>query len=216
MQAFCKDREAAKRYFDEAVEFSKKRQYKEAISASLEAIKNDPEDSGNYFNMAIYYNNLGQKEEAIAALEKAETFAPDGSLFEVLINASSQEGTAKDMFLWMIGRMYRELGESNRAIRVINKSLESNKKAFAPYFQLGGIYFDSGMYNDAIQNLAKAVEINPNSGDAYFILGASQEKLGRREEAVNNFRKAIDVYKENNEKDGVRVVKGVLRNLGVK
>jgi tetratricopeptide (TPR) repeat protein len=74
-------------------------------------------------------------------------------------------------FYFKVGSAYLQKREFDRAILLLNQSLETNPKYAAAYETRGVIYSRREQYDQAISDFNKALEIDPSFAGAYFSRG---------------------------------------------
>ncbi len=123
-------------------------------------------------------------EEQIAALKKEET---------ELAQTVAKDFPGNKEALFLLGRVYRNHGASEKAAECWERCLEINPEDAKAYDNLGRIAFQKGNYKKALELWQKASEINPKLERIYNSLGGALTCLGRTEEAISMFQKDIEI-----------------------
>lgn len=95
-----------------------------------------------------------------------------------------------------LGVAYKNRGEFEKAIEQFEKSLQSDHRYVAVYFNLGDIHYRQGEYGNAVQMLQYALTLNPASQlhlDILNKLGRTYSAMGQTDNAIMAFQKAITV-----------------------
>ncbi|MBI1920681.1 MAG: tetratricopeptide repeat protein [Geobacter sp.] len=91
-----------------------------------------------------------------------------------------------------LAQEYRKT-EPDRAISVLEKSLEVNPFAWETYITLAVLYSEQGDAAKATTLLKRAIGLNPANANAYLNLGKISEDQGQRAEAERFYRRAIEL-----------------------
>ena len=94
-----------------------------------------------------------------------------------------------------LGTMYMEMGETQKAIDALNKSLDRSANEIA-YLGLGDIAFSSGDYKAALLNYGKAKDISPKSDLAWRNLGDTYSMLDNPAKMMECYRNAANILAE--------------------
>lgn len=127
-------------------------------------------------------NNAAQRKQFRAALEfyQAEQAA-------LLPNDAVEK---KRALLLQIGRVRKELGESEAALAALQEAVALDEKFPEAHDELGQIYQEQGEFERALLARQRALELQPENGDYAYYLGALLVQLGRANEALSHLEKA--------------------------
>ena len=101
----------------------------------------------------------------------------------------------------VIGVLYSQLGEDDKALEVFKKVSEGNASSDEAHYQLASVYFGKRKFREAAQIARKAYDINPKSPLYANLLAKSLLYIGRTQEALDIYKKAIGI-KDASGKDG--------------
>ena len=168
------------------------------IGLALEKLGRETEATAEYLKIIINYphqEDINKKaEKRLAALyagfskkakELTQKFEP------------SEEGSDPTIFFAYIKSLhenYRNLGQYDRAMNVLQKLYDMDPDNEAYLIDMGNIYLHG--YNDAdkaIFYFKKLLEKNPDHPSAYVNLGMAYEKKGDYENAIKAYQKEIEV-----------------------
>ncbi len=194
-------RQQAIEYFQRGEEYSKERQYLEAVHYYRQAVVIFQElqkyqDAGRIQTyIGDMYLGLNQYKHALQEYEKAQTLAQ---------NAHDPEGEVSA--LNGIALMYRRLGDFTRALECNLQALniasqlpEAKKHLETHLINLGGEYLNLGHYKDALSAFYQALDSvgetdQAGAGSVYISLGVTYARLGNYQEAAKNFQKAQEMF----------------------
>ncbi len=149
-----------------------------------------------YYNIGYIKTSQGKHDEALLAFQKATQI---DRLFAKAYAA--------------MGRIYRELGQADKAERCLQKAadiyvgkeedeyaekvlqeiLEINPDTINVYNSLGVIFRKKGDPVAALSNYQKALKIHPDEPHIYYNIGRIHIELNRREESKTFFQKALQI-----------------------
>jgi len=92
-----------------------------------------------------------------------------------------------------IGVIFKQLGETDKAIKCFKKLIEINSRYEQAYNNLGVIFNEINDDKNAISYFEKAIEIKPNYADAHYNLGVVYKKNKKSQMALICFKKAIQI-----------------------
>ena len=127
--------------------------------------------------VATAFQRDGRLDEADEIYRKLMAFAPDRP--EVLHHA---------------GVLAQERGESDRAVALIERSLELNPSQADCYSNLGIIFQARGQLAEAAYQ--RAIALKPSHANAYSNLGVLFKAQGKLDDAVSAYRQAIAIKPE--------------------
>ena len=121
----------------------------------------------------------GMAREAVAVLDRAGKLNP------------TEEDRAG--ILTYLGLAHKELEQYDRAVEVLERSVEVDPERMDSYNLLGVSYFKTGRYEDAIAAFEQVLRLDPGSGIDYANIGVNCMKLGRRDDAAAYFKTALEL-----------------------
>jgi tetratricopeptide (TPR) repeat protein len=96
-----------------------------------------------------------------------------------------------DDSLMLLGGIYIELKQYDKAVEVLQKSTLINSKNGSAYYLLAWALEELNKNKEALEAIKKAVEIRPNEVSYIVSLGANYEEVGDRKAAKESFEKAL-------------------------
>lgn len=90
-----------------------------------------------------------------------------------------------------------ETGNSQGAIKDLNKAINLNPGQSEAYLSRGVAYSQLGMRMAAIANFNKAIEINPENSQAYYYRGDEYLQIGEQKKALLDLNKSIKIDANN-------------------
>lgn len=154
----------------------------------IRKIKNSPNFNGN----------LGLKEKVgkdyylIGNLEKAEK-----SFLEISKNVNGVGKEDRSMAYKMLGRIYYEKKEPDKATKYWVKSIAENPRDNPAYIDLANFYFFHGKRAEAITLLKGAIIQNPGNINYYLRLADFYWYLGKKEKASSYYQKVLRLDPDN-------------------
>ena len=159
----------------QAIIFSAKKQYPEAIKIYDLLISKQPEAYA-YYNRGNAKYKLGQKQAAISDYDHAITINPN------FTEAYYNRGNAKS-----------ELGQKQAAISDYDRAIAINPNYDKAYYNRGNAKSEIGQKQAAISDYDRAIAINPNDAEAYYNRGNAKSKLGQKQAAISDYDRAIAI-----------------------
>lgn len=164
----------AKKFYDEAFDFGKAGDYKNAEIFYLKAIKEDSSFVEAYDNLGRVYRAVGDYEKAIKNYKKSIELYPLGQMAHQ--NLAVVYGIQKDY---------------GNALNEYKALLEIDENDPESYFGMANCYMMLGEFDKALPNATKALEIYKQSGsghiaDGYYLTGLIYYYSGNNEEAKEN------------------------------
>ena len=142
-------------------------------------VNQNPESPVGYENLGFIYYKMERYSQAINTFNRALDLDPDRVMAKI-----------------NLGRTYRELGDSELAI----KYLEEGADFTTPTNKAGPFYDIGKIYEDDLENIEKAVEFylksiqdDPNIWDSRMALGAIYEDREEFARALVEYRSALDL-----------------------
>ena len=124
-----------------------KRRHGEAIEEGQRALALDPNFAEGYARMGEILNLAGRPEEGVALLKKAMRLDPH----------------YPPTYLFFLGYGYYAMGEYEKAITALKRSLARNPDHFSPHRMLAVIYSELGRTEEAQAEAAEMLRISPNA-----------------------------------------------------
>jgi tetratricopeptide (TPR) repeat protein len=149
----------------------------EATRLFRKAAELDPRASWKWERLAAAHIQAGQSEAALAPLGKSLAIIGD-----IPRSANS---------LILRGMAYRELGQTDRALRDFDQVIRLNPSLADAYSNRGATYNNLGQYRRAIQDLDEAIRLRPEHYMAYNNRGNAYGNLDQVTRAIQDFNEAI-------------------------
>ena len=141
--------------------------------ASLESLR--------LYNLALKFTRSGMLELAIDTVKKSVEAKPEMVKSHILL-----------------GFLYLETGETDKALEVFNRALELDSHSKDAKTGLGGALVLKGDTDRAIEILDDAAATNPYPQMAYYELGKAYEQKGDKDKSIEMYKKAIEkIIKKN-------------------
>jgi len=128
------------------------------------------------YNQAYDYYNNGELELAVNLFNEIEPS-----------QLTNQE------FYFLRGSCYSELGDSNKAIADLTKSINLDGTYANSYYQRGFSYFGSGESDKALSDFTTAIKLDPSFAEAFVNRGSVYYDLGNQQAACADWKTAIDL-----------------------
>lgn len=126
-----------------------------------------------------YYNKIGHGEKVLQYVDLLRNDKHVNGLFVMEANG------------------YAYLKQYDKAISILNDSIESMKDAQLGYSAIGAIYELQDNNDKAIEAYEKAKAIKPTYARPYIQLGSIYSKLGEKQIAVENYLGAVRLFAQN-------------------
>lgn len=162
-------------YINLSLAYYRNAQYKNCITASFEALKQNPNSYEAYNNICAAYNELGYWQKAIHAGEKAITINSKDPLANNNLKISY---LGKEKF--------------NQQIIAFKNKIKTNPNENI-YIEFGNIYYNAGEFESAIKMYTMALQYNKNSVLAYNNICSSYNELEKWEKAKESCMKALKI-----------------------
>lgn len=162
-------------YINLSLAYYRNAQYKNCITASLEALKYNPNSYEAYNNLCSAYNELAYWEKAIFAGEKAVTINSNNPLAQNNLKISY---LGKEKF--------------DQQILLFKNKIKTNPNETI-YIEFGNTYYNAGEFVSAIQMYTMALQYNNKSVLAYNNICSSYNELEKWEKAKDNCLKALKI-----------------------
>lgn len=127
---------------------------------------------------------------AVLSIARNEQWRSDGSLWEDIIEKSPGKARAFNEY----GLHVLAAGDPERALRLLNGSLQLDPYQPEVYVNLGLVFEKLGRIDDALTAYNRAIFTHPESPTAYYNLGVLYYRtLKDRSRALDHFLKARDL-----------------------
>jgi len=90
-----------------------------------------------------------------------------------------------------LGAQYIELGDIDKAEKVLKQAMQIDPNRFSILFNLGVVYVKEGQWVEALESFVKAIELNPKDADSRYNCGLVLEKIGQIDAAIEQHSEAI-------------------------
>tara|TARA_Y100000034_G_scaffold3294_1_gene3967 strand:+ start:13636 stop:15507 length:1872 start_codon:yes stop_codon:yes gene_type:complete len=91
----------------------------------------------------------------------------------------------------ILGVVYTELKEYDKALEILNKTLKINKNYAETYFLLGVVHSKLQNYQKSAEFIETGLKLNKNNINALTNLGAVYEKLGKYDESIKTLNRSL-------------------------
>ncbi|MBM4074786.1 MAG: tetratricopeptide repeat protein [Planctomycetes bacterium] len=95
-----------------------------------------------------------------------------------------------------LGAIYNHIGEHQKAIDVLRKAIQRDKKCAESFYNLGIAQRKLKQNAMAVSAYKEAIKLNPDMAEAYQNLGNTYVEMGNLTMAIANFRKALEINPE--------------------
>jgi tetratricopeptide (TPR) repeat protein len=140
----------ARKFYEDALRYSRDNKPEEAIKAYSRSIQIDPSVAA-YNGRCVEYNRTGRYDSAIADANKAIMMNPRYPM--PYVNR---------------GNAYFKLNDPDRALKSYLKALQIDPRDPECYFNLGLAYYKKGLPEDALKSYDKTVELDPHHYAAWY------------------------------------------------
>jgi tetratricopeptide (TPR) repeat protein len=130
------------------------------------AIQTNPKEPRFRYKLATLSHFVGSYEEARDLIEPLLSDHPD--YWDALLLA---------------GKVYRQLGEYEKALEALNKAGPREKGRLEFAHELGMIKLKTGDPQGAAESFGEVIRYNPEKAEAYYGLGQAYLKMGERDKA---------------------------------
>lgn len=164
-QQVSRDPHSAAGWFEVASACAHLKQYKQAVHAYREAIRNQASYGDAWHGLGTAYMHLKEYDHAARALRDAVRLQPD--------NAEAW---------YALGNAYYKSEQYPHAIHAYDQSLRFDPGNATAWYSLGKAYDELDLYGDAIDAYRETVRIEPKNVDALYSLGVDYAIAGERAE----------------------------------
>lgn len=144
-----------------------------ARASTLDAIRLDPDDASVVYALAVIDHGTGRIDDAIAALERVIARQP-----------------ANDDAHRLLGRIYSERGDFDRAIEELREARDIRPEYPATIRELGLAYYDKGLLDEAIASFTKLTTLQPDNAAGFQLLGTAYHAAGNLDRALVGYQRA--------------------------
>jgi tetratricopeptide (TPR) repeat protein len=141
----------------------------------------------------VYTKELYNEFSKVLALGIIE----DTNNIEYLIKLSEGDFKNDWSVFWILGSVYSDKKEYDKAIVSYKKAIEINPKYDDAYNNMGYSYEKKGEYDKAIASYKKAIEINPENDKAYYNMGVAYYWLKEFNKTIECYSKALEINPNN-------------------
>jgi cytochrome c-type biogenesis protein CcmH/NrfG len=164
-QQVGRDRDSAAAWFEVGTASLHLKQYRQAVHAFREAIRNQARYGEAWHGLGTAYMHLKEYDHAVHALRDAVRLQPE--------NAEAW---------YELGKAYHETEQYPYAIDAYNQSLRFHAENPAVWYSLGKTYDELDLYGEAMDAYRETVRIEPKNVDALYSLGVDYALAGERAE----------------------------------
>jgi hypothetical protein len=111
----------------------------------------------------------------------------------ILWNAQIEEYPDNYLAYKNLGEAYGKIGQYNKSLMNISKSIKLNPVDSMNYFNRGIAYGKKGFHHKAVENFKKAINLDSQNAKYYKELGAANGILGNYQQAITNLDRAISL-----------------------
>jgi tetratricopeptide (TPR) repeat protein len=175
-----------------------------------EALKKDPLFAQAHIYRALTCAATDEIESAVEKATKNAYRASEGEQFLILALKEYywEKNYAKAVRLykqlrdlypedarvrWLLARVYRDSGDSDRAIEQNQKAIEINKDFAPAYKDLGYRYSTKGDYKAAEKYFQNYLLLNPQEPNSHDCIADLYTKMGRFEDAIVHYKMALEI-----------------------
>jgi tetratricopeptide (TPR) repeat protein len=158
--------------------------YREAVADFAAALKRRPTNVHLLARRGVNHRRLGEYEQAVADLRKVLGSKP----------AAGDEVAASTALAWALVTGPERLRDSAEALRLAERAVELDRKAFDPANTLGVVYYRLGEYEKARDTLrwaADELRKQPPPADTLFFLAMSHHRLGETADARARYDQGV-------------------------
>ncbi|NLM10449.1 MAG: tetratricopeptide repeat protein [Clostridiaceae bacterium] len=142
-------------------------------------IELEPSEPLNYYHLALSQRELKRDKEALKTYERGISVISDNSM--LFYNAAT---------------LLDEMGDKERAVHYLYKSLEGDELLEDAYNYLGVLLGQLGRYREAVQVFDRGIKVFESSYRLYFNRGIVLEMSRRLEDAALSFAKAYELNQQ--------------------
>ncbi len=203
--------DSARIYINLGVAYAKRDEYDKAIKEYKKAIELYPDFEMTYINMGYMYSKKGMNEEAARAYKAALRLRPYLAKYildELRLIFSNEEADKMVSHPYSgpsiskleladlynnVALIYDKQDRFSDAVRMYEKSIETNPEYIDAHVNLGILYRKKEIYDNAVYEFNELLKIDRDSMDGHFNLGFIYDRLGRYEEALSEYREVVKI-----------------------
>ncbi|WP_269623837.1 tetratricopeptide repeat protein [Prochlorococcus marinus] len=161
----------------------------------MKGFKNEGKKNQQRFNSKEKISNFSQGSNQLEIIKKAFQFHAKGNILEAAkyYQYFLDQGYLDSRVLSNYGAIYRQKGETDRAIELFEQSIRLFPNSPEAYANLANILKDQGKLEEAELLIYQSIELNPDIADSHFNLGNILRDLGKVKEAELSIAKAIKI-----------------------
>lgn len=172
-EAIRLDSTAGEYYIELAEIHFSKQEYTRAITALETGCKNDPDNIDLMLELARYQLYAGERQKSIQLL--------DDVLRKNVSNAEAY---------FLKGMIFKEIGDTAKAISNFQTSVEQNPKYYQSYMQLG-LLLTKKKDTLALDYLNNALKLDPSSYEARYAIAMYHQEMNENEKAIELYNQMI-------------------------
>lgn len=93
----------------------------------------------------------------------------------------------------LLGLLYSETGETDRAIEWFHKAINIKPASFLPFLYAGKVFHKNKHYDHAMEYYKKSLRLNKDNACIYKYLGDLYHELGNFKQSVRHYQKATEL-----------------------
>jgi len=163
----------AKKYYEEALRYSREDKPGKAIQAFTRSIRIDP-SAAAYNGRCVEYNRTGRYDSAIADANRA-----------ILMNPGYPKPYLNR------GNAYVKQNDLDRALKSYLRAIQIDPRDPDCYFNLGLAYYKKGLMDDALKSYDKTVELDPHHYAAWYNKSCIASQKSDLKGAIAALEKAV-------------------------
>ncbi|MEO8760464.1 MAG: tetratricopeptide repeat protein [Bacteroidia bacterium] len=191
--------------------------YEDAFITIKKARQINPKFAETYNLFGTFYQSSFQPDSAIYMYNLAIKYAQtDSSKYSYLNNRGVVKWLYRDFnsalidykevlakypndtnSLNMIGQLYKDMGDTVKAIETMKMVLQINNKSIVGNVNLGLLYSEIDSLDRSLQCFNNALKLQPDEPLVYSNRGFTYYKMKRYNEALKDINKSIEMYPEN-------------------
>jgi tetratricopeptide (TPR) repeat protein len=179
--------------------FNVKKQFREGLEHTAEAIRLDPKNSFAHCDMAAALINQNQPEQAIAHLKAALESLPPGT--ELQYNPQT--------VLFFLGQACAQLNRFPEAATHLKKAVRLDPSHARAHYLLALVLASQGLAAEAVEYYEKAVTLQPaidSSVNLHTLLADIYARAGRFEDAVRSAERALQLARKAGKQDAAKEI----------
>ncbi len=133
--------------------------------------------------------NLSQLMQSAVRLQLQGKLPEARDAYEQILARDPHNSEAMNL----LGVIYCSLGERNRGLALINKSIALEPNNAQRYCNLAYAHCQLGEFDQAISAYGKALELKPDFFEAHYSLGLALFRIGQTDSAITHYRAALSI-----------------------